>query len=112
MRFPRFVLTYPGSLQGGLMLFGIVMAIGIVSLYFLKKAYQAKVRPDILVEPSETGYGYKQVQFSGIIGQGMRHEQSQYDSDSRICREAGGDWTGDCCWRPKYRVPGVPKCSR
>jgi len=90
LKFPRFVLTYPGSLQGGLMLFGIVMIIGIVSLYFFKKAYQAK-----------------------IVREGLKHEQAQYDSASRVCRSYGGSWEDGCCNRPKQRLPsGVPKCSR
>ena len=85
----RFVLKYPDSLQGGLILFGVAMFIGIVGLYVLMKANQAQ-----------------------ICKQGIQHEQSQYDSDARVCRAAGGNWTGNCCMRPKRSVPGVKKCSR
>jgi hypothetical protein len=88
MKFPRFVLTYPNDLSGGLMLFGIVMVIGIVGLYFTKKAYQA-----------------------GIVGQGIKHEQSQRDSAIRVCKVYGGIWRGTCCYRPKRTLPrSIKRC--
>jgi hypothetical protein len=85
----RFVLSYPDDITGGIMLFGVVMIIGIAGLYLVKKANQAK-----------------------IVGEGMKHTQSQRDSGVRICYAYGGTWEGSCCNRPKRRLPkGVPKCS-
>lgn len=91
MKFPRLVLKLPDDTTGGILLFGVVMVIGIFSLYMVRKAYQAK----------------------GIVGEGIRHEQSQRDSGIRVCKSSGGTWTGSCCNRPKKSLPrGVPKCER
>ena len=87
----RFILHYPDNITGGLLLFGIAIAIGITELYFMRKAYQAR----------------------GVIGQGIKHSQAQRDSSIRLCKQFGGIWNKSCCLRPKRTLPrGVPKCSR
>lgn len=85
----RFILKYPDGLTGGVLLFGIAMIIGIAELYFMRKAYIAKIPGNI------------------------KNTQSQNDSSARVCRQLGGTWNKTCCNRPKKTLPrGVPKCSR
>ena len=84
----RFIVKYPDNITGGILLFGAAMIIGIVELYFMKKAYQAN-----------------------IVGQGIKHTQSQRDSAIRVCKQFGGTWRGTCCWRPKRTLPrSIKKC--
>lgn len=86
----RFIVKYPDNLTGGIILFGAAMIIGIVELYFLKKAYQANT----------------------VVGQGIKHEQAQRDSSIRVCKQFGGTWRGTCCYRPKRTLPrSIRKCA-
>ena len=83
----RLAINYPSGLKGGLILFGIVMIIGFVQLYYMRKANQSKA-----------------------LRQGIKNEAIQFFGRERRCREAGGQWLGKCCLGAKY-YPAVRECS-
>jgi len=95
MKFPRFVLKYPDNITGGIMLFGVVMVVGIASLYIVKKAYQASTTA------------------GQVISGGIKNQITQDRSKAKLCRQFGGEWktTSACCWRPKKTLPrSIKKC--
>lgn len=95
MKFPRFVLTYPDDLTGGIMLFGAVVVIGIFSLYVAKRAYQASTAGPVI---------------TGGIKQTITEDRSK----AKLCRQFGGEWktTSKCCWRSKKTLPrSIKGCS-
>ena len=75
-------MIFSSTIGGGLAIFGVLFAIGIIELYVVKKAYQSKA-----------------------LKQGIGAQSS----NSHKCKGAGGRWTGTCCRNPEYEV-SLPMC--